>query len=90
MKNGGLGKGCAQNLGFERMKANPRAITSALQLYFSGESLRNTQRFLQLQGIKVNSPQTIHNWIAKYVGLMQRYLDQIQPKLSDAWRADEL
>jgi len=31
------------NIGFEKMKHNPRAITSAMQLYFSGESLRNTQ-----------------------------------------------
>ena len=30
------------NIGFEKMKHNPQAITSAMQLYFSGESLRNT------------------------------------------------
>ncbi|MGP8057094.1 MAG: IS6 family transposase [Nitrososphaerales archaeon] len=78
------------NLGFERMKASPQMITSALQLYFTGESLRNVQRFLQLQGVEVRSPQTIHNWITKYVGLMERYLDQIRPNLSGAWRADEL
>ena len=78
------------NLGFERMKATPQMITNALQLYFSGESLRNTQRFLRLQGVNVSSPQTIHNWITKYVGLMERYLDQIRPNLSGTWRADEL
>jgi transposase-like protein len=32
------------NVGFERMKHNPQAITSAMQLYFSGESLRNTMK----------------------------------------------
>ena len=84
------GKRFTRNLGFEGMKATPETITGALQLYFSGESLRNTLRFLQLQGVNVRSPQTIHNWITKYVGLMQRYLDQIRPTLSDAWRADEL
>jgi transposase-like protein len=78
------------NLGFERMKATPQMITSALQLYFTGESLRNVQRFLQLQGVKIKSPQTIHNWITKYIGLMERYLDQIRPTLSSTWRADEL
>ena len=36
------------NVGFERMKHNPKAITTALQLYFSGESLRNTQKPLTL------------------------------------------
>jgi transposase-like protein/predicted nucleic acid-binding Zn finger protein len=84
------GKRFARNLGFEKMKASPQAITSALQLYFSGESLRNTVRFLQLQGVEVSSPQTIHNWITKYVRIMERYLDQMRPNLSPTWRADEL
>jgi transposase-like protein len=34
------------NIGFERMKHNPKAITAAMQLYFSGESLRNTMQSL--------------------------------------------
>jgi ssDNA-binding Zn-finger/Zn-ribbon topoisomerase 1 len=37
------GKRFSINVGFERMKHNPRFITVALQLYFSGESLRNTK-----------------------------------------------
>ena len=77
------------NLGFEGMKATPQIITSALQLYFTGESLRNVQKFLRLQGVNV-SHQTVYNWIGKYVNLMQNYLDQIKPQVSDTWRADEL
>jgi len=77
------------NLGFERMKASPQAITSAMQLYFTGESLRNVQRFLKLQGVKV-SHVAVYKWIQKYVSLMQKYLDQITPQVSDVWRADEL
>jgi transposase-like protein len=77
------------NIGFERMKHNPKAITTALQLYFSGESLRNTQKSLRLLGAEV-SHQTIHNWINKYVGLMGKYLDTITPQVGDTWRADEL
>ncbi len=50
------------NIGFERMKHNPQAITSAMQLYFSGESLRNTMKSLRLLGVEV-SHQTIYNWI---------------------------
>jgi transposase-like protein len=83
------GKRFTKNLGFEGVKATPQIVTSALQLYFTGESLRNTQKFLALQGVQV-SHQTIWNWIQKYVGLMGRYLDQIQPNLSPTWRADEL
>ncbi|HMK93887.1 MAG TPA: hypothetical protein VK536_00655, partial [Candidatus Limnocylindrales bacterium] len=56
------GKTFSVNIGFEKMKHNPRAITSAMQLYFSGESLRNTQRSLKLLGVEV-SHKTIFMWI---------------------------
>jgi transposase-like protein len=77
------------NLGFEKMKASPQVITSAMQLYFTGESLRNVQKFLELQGVKITH-KTVWNWIKKYVGLMESYLDQIVPNVGDKWRADEL
>ncbi|MGI0045841.1 MAG: DDE-type integrase/transposase/recombinase [Nitrosotalea sp.] len=77
------------NLGFERMKASPQVITSAMQLYFTGESLRNVQKFLELQGIQITH-KTVWNWIRKYVNLMESYLDQIVPQVGDKWRADEL
>jgi len=77
------------NLGFEKMKHNPKGVTMAMQLYFSGESLRNTQRSLELLGVKV-SHVTVLNWITKYVGLMQKYLDKITPQVGETWRADEI
>lgn len=77
------------NLGFERMKHDPQGITAAMQLYFSGESLRNTARSLKLIGVVV-SHQTIYNWIQKYTALMDKYLAQIKPQVSDVWRADEM
>jgi len=77
------------NIGFERMKHNPQAITSAMQLYFSGESLRNTMTSLKLLGVKV-SYQTVFNWIRKYTRLMQNYTESIVPNVSDTWRADEV
>ena len=77
------------NLGFEKMHATPQMITSALQLYFTGESFRNVQKFLKLQGVKI-SHVAIYKWIKKYVVLMQSYLEKITPNVSDAWRADEL
>jgi len=77
------------NIGFEKMKHNPQGITSAMQLYFSGESLRSTARSLKLLGVEV-SHQTIYNWIEKYINLMEKYLDKITPKVSQAWRTDEL
>lgn len=61
----------------------------AMQLYFSGESLRKTSESLKLIGVQV-SYRTILNWIRKYVGLMENYVERITPNVSDTWRADEL
>jgi putative transposase len=41
------------NIGFEKMKHNPQGITTAIQLYFSGESLRNVAHSLKLIGMDV-------------------------------------
>jgi len=71
------------------MKHNPQAITSAMQLYFSGESLRNTMRSLKLLGVEV-SYRKILNWIRKYTQLMKNYTEKIIPNVSDTWRADEI
>jgi len=83
------GKRFVMNLGFEGMRASPKIVTSAMQLYFTGESLRNVQKFLRLQGVKV-SHVTVYRWIMKYVNLMEKYLSQITPKVSETWRADEM
>lgn len=77
------------NIGFERMKHNPQAITSAMQLYFSGESLRNTMESLRLLGVEV-SHQTVYNWIKKYTALMKNYVENIEPQVGNIWRADEV
>jgi putative transposase len=77
------------NLGFERMQASPKAITGAMQLYFTGESYRNVQKFLRMQGVKV-SHVTIYNWVRKYVGMMERYLKDFEPNVGNVWRADEV
>ena len=77
------------NLGFEGMRASPQAITQALQLFFTGESLRNVQKFLRLQGVNV-SHVSVYSWIRKYVRLMASYLEQMRPQLGDTWRTDEM
>ncbi len=77
------------NVGFEKMKHNPQAITTAMQLYFGGESLRNTTHSLQLLGVSV-SHQTVYNWIKKYSKLLQNYAEKLKPNVSGAWRADEV
>ena len=71
------------------MRHNPQEIVSALELYFRGLSLRNTQKTLRMNGIQV-SHKTIYYWIKKYVALMNEYAEKIQPELSEVWRADEV
>ena len=83
------GKYFTFNIGFERMKHNPQAVTTAMQLYFSGESLRNTQKSLRLLGVDV-SHKTVYMWIKKYVNLMEEYVMKLKVDVSDTWRADEL
>jgi putative transposase len=70
------------NIGFERIHATPEMVTSGMQLYFTGESLRNIQKFLKLQGMKITHI-SIYNWIRKYVGLMKTYLERITPNVAD-------
>jgi len=86
-------KDCLQhftlNLGFEKMKANPQVVTMAMQLYFSGESLRNVANSLKLVGVKV-SHVAVYNWIQKYTELMKQYIDKLKPNVSDTWRTDEV
>ncbi len=77
------------NIGFEKMKHNPQAVTTAMQLYFSGESLRKTKDSLKLIGVEV-SHQTVHEWIEKYMNLMKRYVDKLKPNVGSTWRADEI
>lgn len=83
------GKRFSHNIGFERMRASPQVITAAMQLYFTGESLRNVEKFLRLQGVNI-SHVAVYKWIGKYVDLMKDYLEQIKPTVSNTWRTDEL
>lgn len=77
------------NLGFEKLSVNPKTVTSAMQLYFTGESLRGIQKFLRLQGVNV-AHSTIYTWIKKYTELMKINLANIIPQVGDTWRADEV
>ena len=77
------------NLGFEKMHASPHVITSAMQLYFTGESLRGVQKFLRLQGVNM-SYVSIYNWVKKYAQLMDDYLKTITPQVGEKWHADEV
>ena len=86
---GSCGRYFSVNLGFERMRASPKVITSAMQLYFTGESLRGIQKFLRLQGVDM-SHVAVYKWVCKYTKLMDEYLKTITPQVGDKWHADEV
>lgn len=74
---------------FGKQHASPNTIIQAMELYFTGESLRGIATFLQLQGVSITYT-TVSNWIKKYIKLMKVFLDQFTPKVSDKWRCDEI
>ncbi len=76
--------------GFEKMQANPHAVTVALDLYFKGVSLRKiTDHLKQFERLNVGHT-TVFYWIHKYIGLMKSYVDTVKPNLSRVWHADEM
>jgi transposase-like protein len=77
------------NLGFEKMKSTPQTVTMAMQLYFSGLSFESTAKALKLKGVKISNV-GVYKWVKKYVGLMEKYVDQITPQVGDTWRTDEM
>ena len=77
------------NYGFESMRYTDTIITGALQMYFSGMSVRKIADHYDMLDIKV-SYQTVYNWIVKYSKIISKYLKGITPRLSNWFRADEV
>lgn len=76
-------------ISFQKMKHKGEIISSAIDLYFRGLSLRQVQQHLQdCHQTKVTHT-TIHNWIRKYVYVINEYLDEKTIASSDRWHADE-
>ena len=74
---------------FERMRSKAAAIVSALDLYFRGLSLRQVAEHLEFTyGIKVTHG-TIHNWIKKYVQLVNEYVKTLRVNSSSTWHMDD-
>jgi len=78
------------NIDFENMKYNPKIIALTLDLYFQGLSLRKISHHLkQFYELKI-SYKSIHNWIKKYIGIMNEYVSSITPDIGNVWHADEM
>lgn len=76
------------NFGFEKKKNDDSVITGALEMYFSGMSVRDISRQYRRMGIKI-SHMTIYRWVAQYSKMGSEYVDKIVPRVGDWIRADE-
>ena len=78
------------NADFENMKYNPKIIALTLDLYFKGVSLRKISDHLrQFYSLNI-SYKSVYNWIEKYVGIMNEYVNEIQPDVGEVWHTDEM
>jgi transposase-like protein len=79
------------NIGFEKSRANSKAVVVALDLYFKGVSLRKVSDHLkQFYNISV-SHVSILNWITKFADTVRPYVDSIiPPHLSGIFHVDEM
>ena len=79
----------SSNFGFEKKQSNENTITGALQMYYSGMSVRKIADHYEMLGIDV-SFKTIYNWITQYSKLTSVYLNGIVPRVGNWFRADEV
>jgi transposase-like protein len=87
-------KSCGQTFvideGFAKMRFNPKVIALALDLYFKGISLRKiVDHVKQFYGVKVGKS-ALYKWLVKYGRIINAYVDQLEPELSEVWHTDEM
>jgi transposase-like protein len=77
------------NESFPRMRVNPHAIITSLDLFYSGLSTRKVADQLENIFGESVSNSTVHYWIHKYSELAKDYVATLQPKLSAKYHHDE-
>ena len=85
------GRRSAGNPGFEGRRFAPEVIAGALQMYYTGMSVRDIADHYGMLGIGV-SHMAVYNWIAEYSDSVSSYLDGIVPRTTGRVmaRADEI
>lgn len=78
-----------ENDGFIKMRHSPELITTALDLYYKGLSLRKiSNHFRESKDIKV-SHMAIFSWVKKYTKLIVEYTERLKVDNIGAMHADE-
>ncbi len=74
---------------FPRMRTKSRIISSSIDFYFEGLSVRKIQTQIEkLYEVSV-SQVAIWKWITKYSDLVKSYVTTLKPELSGLWHEDE-
>jgi transposase-like protein len=78
-----------QGSGFPRMRTESRIISSSIDFYFEGLSVRKIQTQIEkLYGVHV-SQVTVWKWIMKYSKLCSEYVETLAPQLLGIYHVDE-
>ncbi|WOV92663.1 MAG: hypothetical protein R1F52_06015 [Candidatus Nitrosoabyssus spongiisocia] len=67
------------NFGFGKMEYTDKIITGAMQMYFSGMSVRQISKYYEMMDVDT-SYRAIYDWVAKYSTLISVYLDSVVPR----------
>jgi transposase-like protein len=74
---------------FPKMRTESRIISTAIDLYYEGLSLRKVQTQIEkIFGVK-NSQMTVWKWIMKYSKLVSQFVETLKPQLLGVYHVDE-
>ena len=76
--------------GFWKMKNHENKITSCMNMYYAGMSLRKIQEHLQMFAPKNSHYSTIYRWIVKYANMIGVLTDYIKIKSGKELMSDEM
>ncbi len=75
---------------FKKIIGDPKIVSACLDLYFKGISLRKiVDHVKQFSGLTI-SHVTVHNWLKRYMGLINAYVNKLDPQLGTVWHVDEM
>ena len=74
---------------FPKMRTESRIISTAIDLYYEGLSLRKVQTQIEkIFGVR-NSQMTVWKWIMKYSKLVTQFVEKLEPQLLGIYHVDE-
>jgi len=79
-----------QELGFFRMRNNPKKITCAIDLFYRGASTRKIQEHFQAFYPHNANNATIYRWVIRYSQMISNFTDKLKLKTGKEIQVDEM